>query len=313
MRAFGMDIRTDFAIAGVEFDAPGGDRHPLSLREATPAEVRRGFPKRAERIGEVRLANGSLAVSIDAGGGAGYLAWAADSGQARVAADGQEVLVAPMTDVSPWLWQRFLTGQVLPLAALLQGLEVFHSSVLGLEGRAIAVVGASGVGKTTLALRLVLQGLDFMSDDVLVVEPGERPLAHPGIGVADVRPGAEELVQALEQLGLATAIGENDLQVRLSIRCADSPLPLTDLFVVTRSGEPGELRVERLRPVDPLLLLAATFNLSLRTPERLARQLDVCSQLERSVSIFELSAGIDVPPDRMTEAILEHAAHPLPC
>jgi hypothetical protein len=313
LRAFAMDVTADFPMAGVEPGSPVRDGRSLSLRIGTRADVEHGFPEDAERIGELRSDDGRLDVSVESGGEQGYLVYARDFGRTRIAPDGREAVIAPL-DEPAWIWQRYLTGQVLPFAALLQGLEVFHSSVLGLDGRAIAVVAPSGVGKTTIALRLALKGLDFMSDDVLLVEPDDNGLlAHPGIGLANVRSGSGDLVADLERRGLAAPIGTSDRETRISIRRTDRPLPLGALFVVNRFTGPGKLAVERLSPVEPRVLLGSTFNLSVRTPERLTRQLDVCSRLERSASVFRVTCGADASADQVAEAILGQARDPLLC
>jgi hypothetical protein len=61
------------------------------------------------------------------------------------------------------------------------------------------------------------------------------------------------------------------------------------------------------------LLLGATFNLSVRTPERLTRQLDVCHRLERSVAVHRVTCGSDVGAEQVVDAILERAGDRLPC
>jgi hypothetical protein len=61
-----------------------------------------------------------------------------------------------------WRWQRFLVAQVLPLAALRHGFEVFHASVVAVEGRAIAIVGTSQAGKTSVAVDLILRAHGFL-------------------------------------------------------------------------------------------------------------------------------------------------------
>ena len=154
----------------------------------------------------------------------------------------------------------------------------------GSAARAIGVVAHSGGGKTTTALQLALRGLDFMSDDVLVLEPdGDGVRAHPGIGLANVRPGADELLRALESAGLATPIG-SQRRARPASRCAARAraCPWPRCSSSTAHLEPRQLEVEHLKPVDPRILLAATFNLSVQTPERLTRQLDVCARVDRS-------------------------------
>ncbi|MFL5866374.1 MAG: hypothetical protein ACJ766_04655 [Thermoleophilaceae bacterium] len=313
-RAFGMDLTAGFEMPGFAGGGHAGDGRDLALSLATLAEVRRGFPKDAERVGELRGEDGDLLVSVDAGGDAGYLVYAFDFGHARVAADGHEVLIARVEDQPTWIWQRYLTGQVLPMAALLQGHEVFHSSVVGLDGQAIGIVAPSGTGKTTLGLRLVLAGLDLVSDDVLVVEPHEGGLlAHPGIGLANVRPGAGELLPELERAGLARPIGSNERETRIAIPRPERPLPLGALFILNRFTDGRALEIAPLSPVDPRMLLASTFNLSVRTPDRLTRQLDVCSRLARAAPVYRVTCGTRVTPGQVADAILERARDPLPC
>lgn len=308
-----MDVSGSLELEGVPTGSHAGDGHSLSLSLARLEEVRDGFPADPERIAELRFDDGGLAVSVDAAAERGYLAYAFDFGHARIAADGTSALVAPRDGEPAWIWQRYLTGQVLPLAALLQGREVFHACVLEMDGRAIAVFARSGGGKTTTALHLATQGLGFMSDDVLVAEPSPNGLmAHPGLGLANVRPGADELLAKLTRSGLATALGSRPRETRIAIRRLDETLPLAALFVLNRFGDTRALTIEHLSPVNPRVILGATFNFSVRTPERLIRQLDVCACLERSASVFRVVCGSHASPGDVAEAILEHAHTALP-
>jgi hypothetical protein len=304
-RAFGMDLDAGFDMPGLGSSPRAGEGRALSLTLCRPEDV---DVETVERIAELRFDDGRLAVAIDSAGPHGYLCYAFDFGRALIAPDGRRALIAPV-DEPDWVWQRYLTGQLLPFAAVLQGLEVFHACVLGHEGGAFAVVARGGVGKTSLALRLALQGLEFLSDDVLVLEPTDGAvLAHPGVGLANVRPGAGELLDRLERAGLAAPIGTSEHETRISIRRYEDPLPMRALFVYNRFAEQPEVEVERLSPVDPRLLLASTFNLSVRTPERLTRQLDVCAAIERSAAVFRVSCGGDVTADQVAAVIAERAA-----
>jgi ABC-type multidrug transport system ATPase subunit len=49
-------------------------------------------------------------------------------------------------------------AQVLPLAAVLRGIDVLHASAVALAAGPIAFLGGSGAGKTTLASRIVARG-----------------------------------------------------------------------------------------------------------------------------------------------------------
>ena len=282
-RAFGLDLESDLELAGMDPAGPSTGRR-VRLRLGDPGAPAAG-PR--ERISEAPGPNGPLA-TIDAVGASGFLAHAEGFGSAWIAADGAEVVWAPAAGES----QRFLAGQVLPFAAVLRGLEAFHASAVVLDGRALAVVAGSGIGKTSVALELVDRGLPFLNDDVLVLDTGL--LAHPGPGLANV--------------------GEE----RVAVRRHPEPVPLGALCFLERdaagaaAAAPATAAVERLAPVDPKLLLAATFNLALRTPERLARQLEVCGRIAETASIFRVRCPAGVGARALAERIHDAARAPEP-
>jgi hypothetical protein len=71
------------------------------------------------------------------------------------------------------------------------------------------------------------------------------------------------------------------------------PAPLGALYLLERSAE--EPAVERLEAVNPFELIASTFNLSVRTPTRLQRQLDVVSTIASNglVQRLRVQPGVD--------------------
>jgi hypothetical protein len=258
-RAFGLDLEADFDLPGMEpAGRPTGRR--VRLRLGDPAA--RGGP--SERIAEAPGA------TVEAMPG-GFLARADGVGSAWIAEGGGEVVWGPESAHA----QRFLGGQVLPFAAVLQGLEVFHASAVVVGGRALGIVAGSGVGKTTAALELVRRGLPFLDDDVLALD-GDL-MAHPGPALANV---GEERV----------AVARHDQPVRLGTLC-----------FLERGA--GSLEVERLHPVDPKLLLAATFNLALRTPERLARQLEICGRIAESALVLRARCPTGVGAAELAERL----------
>ncbi len=71
-----------------------------------------------------------------------------------------------------------------PLAELLkrQGLYMLHAAGLCLDGKGLLVAGASGAGKTTLAITLLRAGFGFLGDDTTFLSPspqGLHALAFP--------------------------------------------------------------------------------------------------------------------------------------
>ncbi|MFK2891731.1 serine kinase [Dyella flagellata] len=57
------------------------------------------------------------------------------------------------------------------LATRCLGLVPLHGACVGREGRGILLLGDSGAGKSTLALHGLLQGLDFLAEDAVFVQP----------------------------------------------------------------------------------------------------------------------------------------------
>jgi hypothetical protein len=57
------------------------------------------------------------------------------------------------------------------LAARTQRLAALHAACVGTGGRGVLLMGASGAGKSTVALHCLLRGLEFLSEDAVFVQP----------------------------------------------------------------------------------------------------------------------------------------------
>jgi hypothetical protein len=297
-RAFGLALELGFDVAGlphapvdavlpsrrVRVRMADGDAERRWLAASREVVLRQRFPGRAgvmllERLGDDLL--------LSAPGAGAYL----------FAADGTRIECAP-PDTLPWRWQRFLTGQVLPLASVLQGLEVLHASAVVYGDAAIAFCGVSGAGKTSLAAGLVQRGATILTDDVLALEPaGDAVLAHPGPRLLNLR-HAEHRVRSAAGRGVpGSTLGADGKGLRVVMSEHARPVPLGALCVIERCFG-GELEIERMAPDAPTLL-ATTFNFALRSPERMAAQLDVHARLARSAVLFRAR----VPPSVGSRAL----------
>ncbi len=82
--------------------------------------------------------------------------------------------------------------------ALAEGDLVLHAAGLVSEGRAHAVTGAKGAGKTTRALRLMASGHRYLSNDRVRISLGAAPRAFGIPTVVTLRPGTLALFPELE-------------------------------------------------------------------------------------------------------------------
>lgn len=306
LRAFGLDLDAAFDIPGALPTGPGpaGER-PVRLELARRADILAGWnPVAPKRLSTRRLPNGRVAVSFDADERAGHLIRAQGFGCFWISPAADRIACAPL-QVSAWRWQRYLIGQVLPFAALLNGLEVFHASAVVVNGQAVAFLGASMGGKTSIAVGLALRGAGFMTDDVLAVSPGGDGgvVAHPGIGLASLRHSAAGLLCPDERRSLGPGLGRDAEALRVPLPRHDTDAPLARAYLIERREGGGALELGPLRPVDPRLLLAGSFNFVIRTPERLTNQLDLCARLARAGAVHRLSVPAGVGPTDVARAI----------
>jgi hypothetical protein len=285
--------------------APPYSRPPTRVR-LDPNELARRWSAAAhasERVRELR--NGeTLLLSVELAPFAGYLVHAPGFGRILVAPDGTELLCDPEPGSSEW--STLLPAQALPLAATLQGLEVLHASGVVLRDRASLLAGPSGAGKSSLAAALLRRGAALLSDDTAVLESRDGTLiAHPGAALLQLGAAEHERLSAPERAVLGPPEAFLDKQ-RYNPGTIASATPFGELFLLERAmhGPP----LERIEAVDPFTLLASTFNLSVRTPERLARHLDLAVALAATERIYRLRIQPDVDATQLAEIVHEQLA-----
>ena len=82
---------------------------------------------------------------------------------------GERVTIAPKLDAASPDVRVFLLGSVFGLLCNQRGLLPIHASAVEIEGRAVAFAGASGSGKSTMAMAFQRRGFRLLSDDVTPV------------------------------------------------------------------------------------------------------------------------------------------------
>ena len=107
--------------------------------------------------------------------GAGLLAGAPETSSfvALSPASGSALVVVaePMLRFPYHTRYELIEFAVYTLAARTQGLAALHAACVGKGGRGMLLMGASGAGKSTVALHCLLRRLDFLSEDAVFVQP----------------------------------------------------------------------------------------------------------------------------------------------
>lgn len=115
--------------------------------------------------------------------GAFYMLRFPDLADFVISNQGDEVRAYPAPGVPEITIRHLLLGQVLPFVLSRRGDVVLHASAVVSPVGAIAFLGASGQGKSTLTASLTQRGLPLLADDCLLVQGDERGFAAlPGYG-----------------------------------------------------------------------------------------------------------------------------------
>jgi HPr Serine kinase C-terminal domain len=296
---FGLDVCAERPLSFLQTAKarPTGRRLEVSMPTGVEGP---DWPTTTELISDQRHPDGAVSFQIERSA-AGYRIWGPEYGTSLLSADGGRLWGEPGSGGIA-AWQRMLIAQALPFAAVLHGLEVLHASAVEVGGGAVAFVGHSGAGKTSLALALCRRGAAFLADDVLALERvGEELVGHPGAPVAGIDHTEAERLRCVERDEEYEVLDLNLRERVARVAVGAQPAPLHSLFFLERRHDgPAAPRFEP--SADAQMLLAATFNLVLADARRLAGLLDVCA-LAAAGRVERIFAGPEVDATELSAAV----------
>jgi len=165
----------------------------------------------------------------------------------------------------PWTLEdvaTYLLGPVLGFTLRLRGVTCLHASAIALDGRAVALLGPPGAGKSTLAATFAMRGLPVISDDVLALSRHDgRLVVQPGSPRIRLWPDSVMALygspQALPRLTPTWDKRFLDL-TRDGYRFQHQPLPLGAIYLLgERGSDAAAPRIEELSATASLMALVA--------------------------------------------------------
>ena len=290
-----------FDLVSKPLDGPHVELEIVSTREFDRAWT----PSDPIRKGTAQLDDGTEFITIDFDAELGYRMWCEHAGRYLIDSSGERVLCAPGR-LGMWAWQRFLIGQVLPLTAAVRGCEMLHASAVCLGGKAVAFLGDSEAGKTSLATNMLLQGAEFLADDALAIEPGDdNVLAHPGPPIAAVRHAEVQRLSQTSLQSLGVRLGSNPKEVLFRVSRYSGTVPLGAMYFIDRRSPDRDVKFEPI--TDPLLLISSTFNFVHRPPEGLANLLDISARIAATTGVFHVMSPPEMGASALSQEIKHHA------
>jgi len=185
----------------------------------------------------------------------------------------------------------YLSGPVLAFVLRLRGIISLHASAVAVEGRAIALVGSPGAGKSTLSAAFAKSGYAVLSDDVVaLIENGACFRAQPGYPRVNLWPDeVRALFGSEDALPRITPTWDKRFLPLDQDRFLFEPqaLPLGVVYVL-RSREAGRpaCRIGPVaRPLAMITLVANTYLNYLLDKNMRSREFGVLGRLVNSVAV----------------------------
>lgn len=244
----------------------------------------------------------------------GYLLRFPGMADFQISVDGLEVIALPTPGTPEASLQHLYLNQVMPLALTRQGRLVLHGSAIETHGQALAFLGPSGHGKSTLAAAFSTSGQRFLTDDGLHVDlsSGEPLVApsHPSLrlwedsSLALVGSSADAAPAVHYTRKTRFLAGD-----RLAF-CAE-PRPLRRAYLLG-PGVVEKVTIRRCLPSDSFMgMVRNSFLLDIGEHGMLARHFDEIATLAN----LPIHYHLDYPRDysRLPEvraAVLRHLEHP---
>jgi hypothetical protein len=243
----------------------------------------------------------------------GYLLRFTDLADFEVSADGQHTCCWPAPETSDNTVQHLYLNQILPLTLGLQGKLVFHASAVEIGEVAVAFMGASGRGKSTLAANFATNGFRFLTDDGLALETHHNHYhvipSHPSIRLWEDSEQALITANTTKAPPVQFTSKSRFLSGQKMVFCEQSR-PLRHIYFLGE-GKAAYFVCKRMTSAVALIeLVKHSFMLDIEQNTLLANHFNELSQLTQKISCYQL----DYPRCFATlaeirQAIINHVTH----
>ena len=213
-----------------------------------------------------------------------------------VSQDGERVQAYPLADTDAGTLEHLYINQVYPLALSRQGRPAFHASVVTAGTGAVAFLGTTGMGKSTLATAFARNGASFLTDDGMLIEQSDDEVMvlpnHPSVRLWDDSLAA--LIDGgIEKAPAVSFTSKSRLIAGDRLPYCDEPKRLLAAFVLDWQEVP-QCHIKPVHGVAQVMAwLSHSFLLDVGDPGLIAQHFAWTHRVSSAVSTFTL----DYPRD----------------
>lgn len=211
---------------------------------------------------------------------------------------GDRILFRLLADVPLECFQAYALGRIFSFALVKSGYEPLHAATVVIGQRAVAFLGASSFGKSSLAACFIASGCSLLTDDVLRLQeqPDGSYIAYPGPPHLKLSPRLARFYIGDMTVRPPINLKHPNPKRVYPLTPAQSysiPVPLAAIYAVTSPRtvyRKQRIAIHPLPAVDALVkVLSFTHNHELTGRERLARQFEAARRLIDKIPVRSLS------------------------
>jgi hypothetical protein len=202
--------------------------------------------------------------------------------------EGREIILDLNPEIDESVLRPFILGAIISILLRQRGLLVLHASSVAINGEAVAFIGESGWGKSTLAEAFHSQGYSILTDDVMAVSVDEyQPLVIPSFPQvrlwSDTATAVGHAPGSLPSLSIETP----KLSHILSDGFVQTPLPLKRIYVLDFGADFKIIPVDIQTSFVELMRHSREVQ-ALNTTEQMSNYLRLCTSLLKQVPVYRL-------------------------
>jgi hypothetical protein len=185
-------------------------------------------------------------------------------------------------------------GGALSVLLTLRGRWVMHASAVAVDGRAIAIGGGSGRGKSTLATLMVASGAEYLADDLLCVRADDCAV-HPGADTVRLRVD-RDTAESLSGGAPVSPSADGRMEIRFPVPA--DPRPLAAVVLPMLAPAVTTVELTPLAGSDAVRAVHTASRLwGWRDEDVLRHEFDRVASIAASVPVFVAAIPIRRPLD----------------
>ena len=202
--------------------------------------------------------------------------------------NGNEIIVDPVSSADESLLRSCILGSAMAVILRQRGLFVLHASCIATNDGAVAFMGNSGWGKSTLASAFHAKGYSILTDDVMAMEmTAENCMVAPSFPSVKILPdSAASIGYAFEGLPLVHSQTNKRIH-QLDNGFMQTPYPLKRIYVLGKGSQNEILPLPYQKAFLELVHHSRAVK-ALTDSEFIRTHFQQCSQLLKNVSVCYL-------------------------